>query len=69
MQNENARILQCFYMDFFEADVTRKMFTSNVIKVQNVYASVSNLIYHEYSHGAPSYGKNINVMIEFASSH
>ena len=39
IQNENARMLRRFQMDSFEADVARsQMFTSDVIKAQNVHA-------------------------------
>ena len=40
MKNENAMILQCVLQDSFETDVTRslKMFTADIIKVQNVHA-------------------------------
>ena len=38
IQNENARILRCLHMDYFEADIARsQMFTSDVIKVRNVH--------------------------------
>ena len=38
IQNENARILRCLQMDYFEADVARsQMFTSDVIKARNVH--------------------------------
>ena len=37
IENENARILRCLQMDYFEADVVRsKMFTFDVIKARNV---------------------------------
>ena len=36
--NENARLLRCFQMDYFEADVVRShIFTSDVIKARNVH--------------------------------
>ena len=40
------------------------MFTSDVIST----SSVSNVIYHKFSHGAAFYtlnGKNVNVMLEY----
>ena len=38
IQSENARVLRCLQMDYFEVDVARRqMFTSDVIKVQNVH--------------------------------
>ena len=51
-------------------DVARnQMFTSDVIKARNVYvSSVSNAIYHKFSHGAAFYtlnGKNVNIMLDF----
>ena len=44
-------------MDYFEASSGREICT----------ASVSNVIYHKFSHGAAFYtlnGKNVNVMLE-----
>ena len=44
------------------------MFTSDVIKARNVHVSISNVIYHKFSHGAAFYtlnGKNVNVMLEY----
>ena len=39
--NENARILRCLQMDYFEAGVARsQMFTSDVIKAQNVHVEL-----------------------------
>ena len=38
IQNENAGILRCLQMDYFEADVARsQMFTSELIKARNVH--------------------------------
>ena len=38
IQNENARVLRCLQMDYFEADVARsQMFTSDVVKARNVH--------------------------------
>ena len=57
-------------MDYLEADVARsQMFTSDVIKARMCTSSVSNVIYHKFSHGAAFYtlnGKNVNVMLEYA---
>ena len=38
IQNENARVLRCLQMDYFEADGAKsQMFTSDVIKARNVH--------------------------------
>ena len=36
IQNENARILRHFSMDYFEADVDRSTFTCDVIKARKL---------------------------------
>ena len=45
------------------------MFTSDVIKEREMCtSSVSNVIYHKFSHGAAFYtlsGENMNVMLEY----
>ena len=67
--NKNVRILGCFSTDYFEAYIDRsQMFTSDVIKALTVTSSVSNVIYHKFSHGAAFYtlnGKNVNVTLEY----
>ena len=41
IKNENARILRCLLMDYFEADLAESlMFTSIVIKARNVTSSI-----------------------------
>ena len=56
-------------MDYFEADNCRsQMFTADVIKGRMCTSSVSNVIYHKFSHGAAFYtlnGKNVNIILEF----
>ena len=38
--DENARVLRCLEMDYFEADVARsQMFTSDVIKARSVHVA------------------------------
>ena len=55
-------------MDYFEADVdrsTRLLPTSS--RREMCTLSVSNVIYHKFSHGAVSYtlnGENVNVVLE-----
>ena len=44
------------------------MFTADVIGREMCTPSVSNVIYHKFSHGAISYtlnGENVNVMLEY----
>ena len=71
MQNENARILRCFFStDYFEADVDRNTClhaTSSMREVRVEHFDVSNVIYHKFSHGGVSYtptGENVNVILE-----
>ena len=59
-------------MDYFKADIARsQMFTSNSSRGKMCTWSISNMVYHKFSHGATSYmfnGKNINVILEFILS-
>ena len=69
IQNENAGILQCLQMNYFEAYIARSQclhLTSS--KREMCTSGVSNMNYHKFSYGAAFYmlnGKNVNVMLEF----
>ena len=58
-------------MDYFEADVARSN-TLTSSRREMCTSSVSNVIYHKFSHGAAFYtlnGKNVNVMLEYRFSN
>ena len=66
------------YCDIFSKDYLKWMSTEAHIYMQRhqgakvEHFDVSNVIYHEFSHGAVSYtlnGENVNVMLEFFLSH
>ena len=54
IQNENTRILWRFQMDSFEGGVLREVNCLYLIssRVEMCTSSVSNVIYHKFSHGA-----------------
>ena len=58
-----------FTNDYFEADVPEvKCLHLTSSKREMCTSSVSNVIYHKFSHGAAFYtlnGKNVNVMLEY----
>ena len=64
-------MVTCFY--YFEVDVARsQMFNLMSSRREMCTSSVSNVIYHKFSHGAAFYtlsGKNVNVMLEFEISY
>ena len=54
-------------MDYFEADVARNQIFTSSSRRKMCTLSVSNMIYHKFSHGAAFYsGENVNVMLELA---
>ena len=57
-------------MDYFEADVARSLHPTSSRR-EMCTSSVSNVIYHKFSHGAAFYtlnGKNVNVMLELKNN-
>ena len=68
IQNENARILPCFKWTILKRTSPEvKCLHPTSSRREMCTLSVSNLIYHKFSHGAAFYtlnGKNINVMLE-----
>ena len=72
IQNENARLLPCFQMDYFKAGVARSQKclhpTSSRREMCTSSVSTCNVIYHKFSNGACFYTlneENINVMLEY----
>ena len=74
IQNENARILQRFFLRIIlkrtltEAHVYMRRHHGAKVK----HFDISKVIYHKFSHGAVSYtlnGENVNVMLELSIFH
>ena len=69
VQNENIRLLQHFLRIILKRTSTEAhIYIRRHQGAKFEHFNVSNVIYHEFSHGAVSYtfdGENVNVMLEF----